>query len=130
MPWARAFDDRATGKVAAFCPNAAIIHIDIDPSELDKIKTAHVGIAGDVGAVLAQLLPQVQAPCAKTVQRWPSSRPSGRCKLPGLDDPRSHYGLAQAVADALDDSALSPPTSASIRCGWRKPTCCAARANG
>jgi acetolactate synthase-1/2/3 large subunit len=42
------FDDRATGKVAGFCPQAKIIHIDIDPSELDKIKTAHVGIAGDV----------------------------------------------------------------------------------
>jgi acetolactate synthase-1/2/3 large subunit len=39
------FDDRATGKVAGFCPQAQIVHIDIDPSELDKIKTAHVGIA-------------------------------------------------------------------------------------
>ena len=39
-----------------------------------KIKTAHVGIAGDVGAVLAQLLPQVQASCAKTgTSAWPSS---------------------------------------------------------
>jgi acetolactate synthase-1/2/3 large subunit len=49
------FDDRATGKVAGFCPQAKIIHIDIDPSELDKIKTAHIGIAGDVGAVLQML---------------------------------------------------------------------------
>ncbi len=54
------FDDRATGKVAQFCPHAKIIHIDIDPSELDKIKTAHVGIAGDVGQVLQSLLPRVR----------------------------------------------------------------------
>ena len=53
------FDDRATGKVAQFCPHAQIIHVDIDASELDKIKTAHVGIIGDVNAVLAALLPQV-----------------------------------------------------------------------
>ena len=53
------FDDRATGKVAAFCPNARIIHIDIDASELHKIKTAHVGIVGDVRQVLAALLPLV-----------------------------------------------------------------------
>jgi acetolactate synthase-1/2/3 large subunit len=45
------FDDRATGKVARFCPGARIIHIDIDASELDKIKTAHVGIVGDVREV-------------------------------------------------------------------------------
>ncbi|WP_291989942.1 hypothetical protein [Candidatus Accumulibacter sp. ACC007] len=55
------FDDRATGKVAGFCPQAKIVHIDIDPSELDKIKTAHVGIAGDVDAVLQMLLPAVEA---------------------------------------------------------------------
>ena len=42
------FDDRATGKVAAFCPQAKIIHLDIDASELDKIKTAHVALQGDV----------------------------------------------------------------------------------
>ena len=111
--------------------NAAIIHIDIDPSELDKIKTAHVGIAGDVGAVLAQLLPQVQASLREDWnQRVAQLKAERPLQLPGLDDPRSHYGLVQAVADALDDSALSPPTSASIRCGWRKRTRCAARANG
>jgi acetolactate synthase-1/2/3 large subunit len=53
------FDDRATGKVAAFCPQAKIIHIDIDPAELDKIKTAHIGISADVQEALDQLLPAV-----------------------------------------------------------------------
>ena len=55
------FDDRATGKVAAFCPNARIVHIDIDASELGKIKTAHVGIVGDVREVLEALLPMVRS---------------------------------------------------------------------
>jgi acetolactate synthase-1/2/3 large subunit len=53
------FDDRATGKVAAFCPQAKIIHIDIDPAELDKIKNAHIGITADVQEALTQLLPAV-----------------------------------------------------------------------
>src|SRR5208283_741935 len=53
------FDDRATGKVAQFCPRARIIHIDIDRSEVGKIRTADIGIASDVGEVLKALLPQV-----------------------------------------------------------------------
>ena len=55
------FDDRAIGKVAAFCPQARIIHIDIDPAELGKIRTTHVGIVADVGEALARLLPRVPA---------------------------------------------------------------------
>ena len=55
------FDDRAIGKTEQFCPNAKIIHVDIDRSELGKIKQPHVAIQGDVGEVLAQLIPQVEA---------------------------------------------------------------------
>ncbi len=100
------FDDRVTGKVAAFCPQAKVIHIDIDPSELDKIKTAHIGIQGDVRAVLARLAPQ-----AGTVLRTPWLARLGELKaahplrMPGIDDPRTPYGLIRAVADGLDDEA-------------------------
>lgn len=54
------FDDRATGKVQEFCPNARIVHIDIDHSEIDKIRTASVGILGNIADVLASLLPRVE----------------------------------------------------------------------
>ena len=53
------FDDRATGKVAEFCPQARVIHIDIDHSELEKLRPASVAILGDVGEVLRTLLPKV-----------------------------------------------------------------------
>ncbi|MEI8234931.1 MAG: biosynthetic-type acetolactate synthase large subunit [Verrucomicrobiota bacterium] len=53
------FDDRATGHAARFCPEARIIHIEIDPCEIDKIKPSDVSVAGDVGGVLRQLLPLV-----------------------------------------------------------------------
>ncbi len=100
------FDDRATGKVAAFCPQAKIIHIDIDPSELDKIKTAHVGIKGDVKSVLERLTPQVKIrlrePWLSRVAELKRDHP---LRMPGIDDPRTHYGLIRAVADCLDDEA-------------------------
>ena len=100
------FDDRATGKVAAFCPQAKIIHIDIDPSELDKVKTAHVGIMGDVRNVLEQLTPQVnaiiRAPWLTRVAELKTNHP---LRMPGIDDPRTPYGLIRAVADCLDDEA-------------------------
>jgi acetolactate synthase-1/2/3 large subunit len=53
------FDDRATGKVAEFCPQARVIHIDIDHSELEKLRPASVAILGDVGEVLRAILPKV-----------------------------------------------------------------------
>ena len=100
------FDDRATGKVAGFCPQAKIVHIDIDPSELDKIKTAHVGIAGDVRAVLEMLMPRVDTQQRLAwLARVASLKAAHPLRLPGIDDPRTPYGLIRAVADCLDDEA-------------------------
>lgn len=50
------FDDRVTGKLAQFCPNARIIHIDIDPGSIGKVVQADVGLVGDCASVLADLL--------------------------------------------------------------------------
>ncbi len=50
------FDDRVTGEVAHFCPNAKIIHIDIDPASISKNVTVDVPIVGDVKKVLARML--------------------------------------------------------------------------
>ena len=49
------FDDRATAKVSGFAPNARIIHIDIDPTEIGKNVRVDVPIVGDVKAVLEEL---------------------------------------------------------------------------
>ncbi|QSI75430.1 acetolactate synthase large subunit [Niveibacterium microcysteis] len=101
------FDDRAIGKAAQFCPDAKIIHVDIDASEIDKIKTAHIGIQGDVAAVLERLLPHVQVQLRKKwLSRVNSLRSAHPLQMPGLDDPRSHYGLVSAVAACLDDEAI------------------------
>ena len=49
------FDDRVTGKLAEFCPDAKIIHIDIDPSSISKNITVDIPIVGDVAGVLQEM---------------------------------------------------------------------------
>lgn len=50
------FSDRVTGRVSEFAPNAKIVHIDIDPAEIGKIRDADVPIVGDLKGVLAGML--------------------------------------------------------------------------
>ncbi|EKK4003485.1 acetolactate synthase 2 catalytic subunit [Cronobacter sakazakii] len=58
------FDDRVTGKLNTFAPHAKVIHMDIDPAELNKLRQAHVGLQGDLNA----LLPALQCPMA--IDAW------------------------------------------------------------
>ncbi|MCC6202542.1 MAG: acetolactate synthase large subunit [Gammaproteobacteria bacterium] len=101
------FDDRATGKVAAFCPGAKVIHIDIDAAELGKIRQPEVAIGGDVAMVLRQLLAAVR----------PVARPAWRARIaalralhpahfPGADDPHTPHGLIKAIAAAAGPEAI------------------------
>ena len=53
------FDDRVSGKVSEFAPHARLIHIDIDPSEMHKVKVAAVPIVADAKAALAALIEAV-----------------------------------------------------------------------
>jgi acetolactate synthase-1/2/3 large subunit len=54
------FDDRVTGKIASFAPNAKIIHIDIDPAEIGKNVRVDIPIVGDVKRVLQKLMPMLK----------------------------------------------------------------------
>lgn len=49
------FDDRVTGKASHFAPHAKVIHVDIDPAEISKIRAADVPIVGDLREVLVDL---------------------------------------------------------------------------
>ncbi|CDQ17055.1 MULTISPECIES: acetolactate synthase large subunit [Klebsiella] len=101
------FDDRAIGKTEQFCPNAKIIHVDIDRAELGKIKQPHVAIQGDVAEVLAQLNPQVEAqPREEWRQLVADLQREFPCAIPQGSDPLSHYGLINAVAACVDDEAI------------------------
>jgi acetolactate synthase-1/2/3 large subunit len=101
------FDDRATGKLSEFAPNAKIVHVDIDPRELGKLVRPTVGIRADVGAVLAEMTTRVR----------PSTRPAWRDRVatlrarhplatPGADDPREVYGMIRAIGALLEPDDL------------------------
>lgn len=55
------FDDRVTNNVKKFCPNATIIHIDVDPASISKTINAHIPIVGDVKPVLMEMLAILQS---------------------------------------------------------------------
>ena len=63
------FDDRVTGKVGAFAPGAKVIHVDVDPAELGKVRRPDVPIVGDCRLVIEELINAVKADRAK--RDWP-----------------------------------------------------------
>jgi acetolactate synthase-1/2/3 large subunit len=55
------FDDRVTNNVNKFCPNATIVHVDIDPTSISKTINAHIPVVGLVDIVIKQLLDELSA---------------------------------------------------------------------
>ena len=101
------FDDRATGKAAEFCPRARIIHVDVDASELGKIKTPTLGIRADVGETLRALATH---PAPRPRRAWSARiaalRAEHRLATPGADDVRRPYGLVREAAALAGDDAI------------------------
>jgi acetolactate synthase-1/2/3 large subunit len=66
------FDDRVTGRLDAFCPQARKLHVDIDPGSINQTVKADLPIVGDCGDVLAGLLamPELQAPAPQRLAPW------------------------------------------------------------
>jgi acetolactate synthase-1/2/3 large subunit len=92
------WDDRITGKLAEFCPDAAKIHIDIDVAEFGKIVKPDVSLAGDARLVIEDLIPLVER-CdsdewLKEIGGWRKQYPLRYAKKGGL--------RAQHVLDRLD----------------------------
>ena len=92
------WDDRITGKVSEFCPDATKIHIDIDPTEFGKIIQPDVSVNGDAAEVLAELIPLVEkldtSAWLKKIENWKIKYPLKFPKRGGL--------RAQHVLDELD----------------------------
>jgi acetolactate synthase-1/2/3 large subunit len=92
------FDDRVTGKVSEFAPHAKVVHIDIDPAEIGKIRFADVPIVGDAKDVLTDFLPafeQAASEHAADYSAW----------WKRLDSLREQYPLGY---DEPEDGLLSP----------------------
>jgi len=101
------FDDRVTGRVGAFAPEAKIIHVDIDPAELGKIRRPDVPIVGDCRRVITELVRAVAAFEQPDRQEWRSQISGWQERFPLHYDPPSHGDALkpQYVMEVLRDSA-------------------------
>ncbi len=101
------FDDRVTGKIEAFAPQAKIIHIDIDPAEIGKNKQPDVPIVGDAKSVLSDILKKVPESCphpewSETVAMWKKNHPL-RYRSDGKLYPQF---VIKTLADILGDKGM------------------------
>ncbi|MEI8215076.1 MAG: acetolactate synthase large subunit [Actinomycetota bacterium] len=92
------FDDRVTGKLSTFAPNAKILHADIDPAEIGKNRHADVAVIGDVRETIAALIPALKAALAK-------NKPDLTAWLRQMNSLKSTYPLG---FDTPEDGSLSP----------------------
>jgi acetolactate synthase-1/2/3 large subunit len=103
------FDDRVTGRVDGFAPGAKVVHVDIDPAELGKIRKPDVPIVGDCRHVIDELVRILASGAEPSPDRTPwRSRISGWQERYPLhyDPPEPGDALKpQAVMEALRDSA-------------------------
>ena len=93
------FDDRVTGKLSTFAPNASIIHADIDPAEIGKNRHADIPIVGDVAEVIPELATAIEAELRDGAQ------PDYAAWWSQLNRLRDTYPLGY---DLPDDGTLSP----------------------
>ncbi|NDV20553.1 acetolactate synthase large subunit [Pseudodesulfovibrio sp. JC047] len=101
------FDDRATGKVPEFCPNAKVIHMDIDPSELDKIKRSTASVTGDVAEILTALIPLIDENArASWISRVQTLKKEHPMLIADADDPTSAYGVVLKAAELAGEQAI------------------------
>ncbi|MGD2094131.1 MAG: biosynthetic-type acetolactate synthase large subunit [Phycisphaerales bacterium] len=92
------FDDRVTGKLATFAPNARIIHIDIDPSSISKNVGVDIPVVGDARHILSQLAKEVEHQERK---RWFNKIAEWKEKFPLRYDKNSSMVKPQYVIEEL-----------------------------
>ena len=116
------WDDRITGKVSEFCPDATKIHIDIDPAEFGKIIQPDVSINGDAAEVLAELIPLVDeldtSAWLKKIENWKIKYPLKFPKRGGL---RAQHVLAEL--DRLTESNAIISTDVGQHQMWAAQFC-------
>jgi len=92
------FDDRVTGKLSSFAPNAKVIHADIDPAEIGKNRRADVAVVGDLKLSIAALVPAVK-------DEFKKSKPDLGAWWKQVNSWRERFPLAY---DLPSDGTISP----------------------
>lgn len=97
------FSDRVTGKLSAFAPHAKVIHIDIDPAEIGKIREAQIPIVGDLKGVLASLVDTLRKDgAAPNAEKWLEQLREWRNRFPLY-----HPNVGDATDMIVPELALS-----------------------
>ena len=110
------FDDRVTGKLAGFAPDAKIIHVDVDPAELGKVRNPDVPIVGDCRLVIEKLISATKKEFEKsgvpdltkwwdTVNRWREEFPMTYDKT-DASVLKPQYCIEQIRDSSPDDTIL------------------------
>jgi acetolactate synthase-1/2/3 large subunit len=104
------FDDRVTGKVEDFAKNATIVHVDVDPSSVNKSVQVHVPIVGDVKTILGQMLAGLpkgprpeRAGWWSTLREWQKRFPLAYRQVEGTIMPQA---LMQAIGKVTGGNAI------------------------
>ena len=108
------FDDRVTGKVEAFAKDAKIIHVDIDGSELNKNKEAHIPVRGDVKQFLTEMNKVVQKP---EIADWQKHCVDLKAKHPFTYDQDFDGILQQHAIKTLSDITADMDTQITVGVG-------------
>jgi acetolactate synthase-1/2/3 large subunit len=98
------FDDRVTGKLDSFAPDAKVVHADIDPAEIGKNRHADVPIVGDARHVIDELIAAVSATAdgASAYEPWWTQLNDLRARYPlGYDDPEDGTLAPQYVIERI-----------------------------
>jgi acetolactate synthase I/II/III large subunit len=100
------FDDRVTGKLSAFAPGAKVIHFDIDPAEIGKLRQADIPVVGPLRRALAELaeeLRRITGPGYLGPAAWRAQVEQWRVAYPYRYDSGGDFLKPQAVLEALRD---------------------------
>ena len=99
------FDDRATGNIEKFCPKASIIHVDIDPSEINKIKNSSLSMVADIKDFLTEMIPLVadkeRSSWIKRVECFKEKYP-----LPSYDNPLHPANIIPYIASKVPEDTI------------------------
>ena len=109
------FDDRVTGHVESFAKGAKIIHIDLDASELNKNKVAHISVCGEVGKTLESLNRIVQSP--EDITDWTEHCLELKSKYPFHYDENFDGILQQHAIRTLSEITASMDTYVTVGVG-------------
>lgn len=101
------FDDRATGRIKGFCPDATIVHIDIDEAEIDKVKKTDISITADINQVVLEMLSNINY---NDRPEWVSYVKSMKTQYPfQLPDEKGPYQpchFISRVGEMLDEEVI------------------------